>query len=189
MDIVSLRRLDGSAPSLRGWGALTRRGAAATLNIRDERTTMEPTIEMATAHDVEPWAQLRHALWPHRTLAYHRADLSRAFLSGNSEAIAFIARNAKGEAVGFAEGTLRHDYVNGCSSSPVLFLEGIYVRPADRRKGVARMLCDAIAGWGKSLGCVEFGSDAPLENLASHRLHAALGFEETQRVVFFRKPL
>jgi len=162
---------------------------AIPLNIPDERTTMEPTIEKATANDVEPWAQLRQALWPHRTLAYHRADLSRAFLSGNGEAIAFIARNAKGEAVGFAEGTLRHDYVNGCSSSPVLFLEGIYVRPADRRQGVARMLCGAIAGWGKSLGCVEFGSDAPLENLASHRLHAALGFEETQRVVFFRKPL
>jgi GNAT superfamily N-acetyltransferase len=105
------------------------------------------------------------------------------------EAVAFIARNAANEAVGFAEATLRHDYVNGCSSSPVLFLEGIYVRPVVRRKGIARSLCNAVADWGKSLGCVEFGSDAPLENSASHALHTALGFEETQRVVFFRKPL
>jgi aminoglycoside 6'-N-acetyltransferase I len=51
------------------------------------------------------------------------------------------------------------------------------------------LLCNAVAEWGKSLGCVEFGSDAPLENAASHALHAALGFAETQRVVFFRKTL
>lgn len=150
---------------------------------------MKSTIAMATAGDVEAWAALRVALWPHHSLEDHRAELSRTFLSGSGEAIAFIARNAANDAIGFAEATLRHDYVNGCSSSPVLFLEGIYVRPADRRNGIARSLCDAVAAWGKSLGCVEFGSDAPLENTASHALHAALGFAETQRVVFFRKPL
>lgn len=150
---------------------------------------MESIIEIATVKDIEPWAQLRAALWPHHLLEDHRAELSQAFLSENGEAIAFIARNAANEAVGFAEATLRHDYVNGCSSSPVLFLEGIYVRPVDRRKGIARSLCNAVADWGKSLGCVEFGSDALLENSASHAMHAALGFEETQRVVFFRKPL
>ena len=136
---------------------------------------MEPSIEIATINDVEPWARLRLALWPHHSLEDHRGELSRAFLSENAEAVAFIARNAANEAVGFAEATLRHDYVTGCSSSPVLFLEGIYVRPVDRRKGIAGLLCNAVADWGKSLGCVEFGSDAQLENSASHALHAALG--------------
>ena len=150
---------------------------------------MESFIEIGTIKDVEPWAQLRAALWPHHSIEDHRAELGRAFLSESGEAVAFIARNAANEAVAFAEATLRHDYVNGCSSSPVLFLEGIYVRPVDRRKGIARLLCKAVADWGKSLGCVEFGSDALLENSASHALHTALGFEETQRVVFFRKPL
>ncbi|OJU02521.1 MAG: N-acetyltransferase [Rhizobium sp. 63-7] len=150
---------------------------------------MESIIEIGTIKDVEPWAQLRFQLWPHHSLEDHRAELSRAFLSESGEAVAFIARNGANEAVGFAEAALRHDYVNGCSSSPVLFLEGIYVRSVDRRKGIARLLCNAVADWGKSLGCVEFGSDALLENSASHALHTALGFEETQRVVFFRKPL
>ncbi|MGR9412754.1 aminoglycoside 6'-N-acetyltransferase [Rhizobium leguminosarum] len=150
---------------------------------------MESIIEIGTIKDVESWAELRVAPWPHHSLEDHQAELGRAFLSESGEAIAFIARNAANEAVRFAEATLRHDYVNGCSSSPVLFLEGIFVRPVDRRKGIARSLCNAVADWGKSLGCVEFGSDAPLENSASHALHTALGFEETQRVVFFRKPL
>lgn len=154
-----------------------------------ENHNMESIIQIGTINDVESWAELRVALWPHHSLQHHRAELGRAFLSESGEAVAFIARNAENEAVGFAEATLRHDYVNGCSSSPVLFLEGIYVRPVDRRKGIARFLCNAVADWGKSLGCVEFGSDALLENSVSHALHTALGFEETPRVVFFRKPL
>jgi aminoglycoside 6'-N-acetyltransferase I len=150
---------------------------------------MESIVEIATVKDVEPWAQLRFALWPHHSLEAHRVELGRTFLSNSREAVAFIARNAEKEAFGFAEATLRHDYVNGCSTSPVLFLEGIYVRPVERRKGIARLLCNSVADWGRSLGCVEFGSDALLENSASHALHAALGFEQTQRVVFFRKAL
>ncbi|MCS0469058.1 N-acetyltransferase, partial [Burkholderia mallei] len=43
--------------------------------------------------------------------------------------------------------------------------------------------------WGTARGCAAFASDAPLENAASHALHRALGFDETERVVFFRKPL
>lgn len=150
---------------------------------------MDSIIEIVTVEDIEPWAELRVALWPHHTLEYHQDEVKRTYFSERGEAVAFIARNAANEAVGFAEATLRHDYVNGCSSSPVLFLEGIFVRCGDRRKGVARLLCNAVANWGKSLGCVEFGSDAPLENSGSHALHKALGFEETQRVVFFRKAL
>lgn len=150
---------------------------------------MQSTIDIASEEDLGPWVELRAALWPGRSLDYHRDDVGWTFLSGAGEAVAFIARNEASEAIGFAEATLRHDYVNGCSSSPVLFLEGIYVRPDNRRCGIARLLCNAVADWGRQRGCAEFASDAPLENSASHALHAALGFEETQRVVFFLKPL
>lgn len=150
---------------------------------------MGSIIEIGTIKDLEPWAQLRAALWPHHSLEDHRAELARSFLSGNGKALGFIARSDANEVVGFAEATLRHDYVNGCTSSPVLFLEGIYVRPADRRKGIARLLCNATDEWGHSLGCLEFASDALFKNPASHALHAALGFAETERVVFFRKLL
>ncbi len=42
--------------------------------------------------------------------------------------------------LGFIEGSIRTDYVNGTESSPVGFIEGIYVVPAGRRKGGARQL-------------------------------------------------
>jgi aminoglycoside 6'-N-acetyltransferase I len=43
--------------------------------------------------------------------------------------------------------------------------------------------------WGRTQGCSEFASDALLENSDSHSMHRALGFEETERVVYFRKSL
>jgi aminoglycoside 6'-N-acetyltransferase I len=46
-----------------------------------------------------------------------------------------------------------------------------------------------VEAWGAASGCRELASDAALNNGASHSLHAALGFEETERVVFFRKPI
>jgi aminoglycoside 6'-N-acetyltransferase I len=48
----------------------------------------------------------------------------------------------------------------------------------------------AAAGqWGRERGCSELASDALLDNEASHRFHHAAGFAETERVVYFRKPL
>jgi aminoglycoside 6'-N-acetyltransferase I len=68
-------------------------------------------------------------------------------------------------------------------------LEGLYVIPDARRQGVATELVAAVAAWGIELGCSELASDALLENELSHSVHKALGFVETERVLFFRKSL
>nr|WP_241823604.1 GNAT family N-acetyltransferase [Sphingomonas sp. Sph1(2015)] len=47
-------------------------------------------------------------------------------------------------------------------------------------------LVAAVADWGRAQGCSEFASDAELENVDSHAMHRALGFVETERVVYFR---
>ena len=81
-----------------------------------------------------------------------------------------------------ADAALRHDYVNGCESSPVVYLEGIYVQPTSRRRGLAQALIARVAQWGSELGCRELASDAAIDNLASQQLHQRLGFAETERV-------
>jgi len=101
----------------------------------------------------------------------------------------FVAYSASREAVGLVEASVRHDHVNGTESSPVAFLEGLYVVPQARRKGIAAALVAAVCDWAQRAGCRELASDAVLENAISHVVHRALGFEETQRVVFFRKKL
>ncbi|HWN46542.1 MAG TPA: aminoglycoside 6'-N-acetyltransferase, partial [Steroidobacteraceae bacterium] len=91
--------------------------------------------------------------------------------------------------IGFIEGSIRSDYVNGTETSPVGFVEGVYVAPPMRRQGVARRLYDAIGDWAKARGCRELASDALLDNESSQRAHRALGFQETERVVYFTKKL
>ncbi len=146
-------------------------------------------IRAAASRDVSMLARLRQALWPDLGESAHRAELDTALAAAKPEAVVFVAEGAWGRLVGIAEASLRHDYVNGCDTSPVAYLEGLYVDPDFRRRGVARALVAAVRDWGEGLGCRELASDAPLENETSHRLHEGLGFEETERVVFYRKRL
>jgi len=128
---------------------------------------------------------MRIALWPECDAATHAAEM-RAVVDAPQRYAQYIARSDVGAALGFAEASLRTDYVNGTRSSPVAFLEGLYVEPAVRRRGVARALVDAVRAWAGRVGCTELASDALLSNLESQAAHARLGFEETERVVCFR---
>jgi aminoglycoside 6'-N-acetyltransferase I len=101
----------------------------------------------------------------------------------------FVAFDGARSAIGFVEVALRSDHVNGTTTSPVAFLEGIYVVPHARLKGLARALFARAEHWAVNVGCSEFASDARLENAASHAMHRCLGFSETDRVVYFRKGL
>ena len=145
-------------------------------------------IERCAQETLDDWVILRAALWPATTEAEHRLEAG-ALLRRSVQAAAFLARGSDQTAVGFAEATLRNDYVNGCITSPVAFLEGIYVHPAHRRQGIAGLLCRAVEDWAVEVGCTEFASDVELHNTASQTMHRALGFQETERVVFYRKPL
>jgi aminoglycoside 6'-N-acetyltransferase I len=108
---------------------------------------------------------------------------------GAHDRIAFLAVDGEARIRGFSEAALRRDYVNGCKTSPVAFLEGIYVRPDARGGGVGRALGSAVAAWGREAGCTELASDALLENVDSQTFHLALGFEETERVVYYLRRL
>ena len=136
----------------------------------------------------EQWARLRAMLWDEPSTDEHQADIVRQ-LKEPARFCCFVARRDAGDIVGFAEASLRQDYVNGCATSPVAFLEGLFVRADHRRRGIATMLCAEVASWGKSLGCTEFASDALLDNHDGHRFHAALGFAETERVVYFNRAI
>ena len=104
------------------------------------------------------------------------------------DAAVFLYRE-QGEAVGFAQCQLRQDYVEGTETSPVGYLEGIYVREGARWQGIARSLLSACESWAKAQGCVEFASDCELSNIESQRFHRAVGFDEANRIVTYVKKL
>jgi aminoglycoside 6'-N-acetyltransferase I len=149
------------------------------------------TIEIVTADKshLQKWAQLRIKLWDWDTVEDHREEAERLYCEGDPDRMAYVAIASDGQMLGFAEATIRRDYVEGCDTSPVAFLEGIYVIPAARKTGIARALARNVADWGKSRNCTEYASNALLDNIDSHNFHAAIGFVETERVVFFRTEL
>jgi len=141
-------------------------------------------IARGTSAEHAGWLELRLALWP-APREEHLGEM--ALMAANPQRFAAFIAYASSEAIGLAEAAMRTDYVNGAQSSPVGFLEGLYVVPHARRKGVARALVAEVSRWARASGCSELASDAALANTASHAVHRALGFEETERVVYFRK--
>jgi aminoglycoside 6'-N-acetyltransferase I len=127
---------------------------------------------------------MRVALWPEGSAREHVKEMA-AFLTEPDRFAQFVVRDDEGAALGFIEASVRTDYVNGTSSSPVAYMEGLYVRPKARRQGVARALVQAVAQWAKARGGEELASDAVLSNRTSQAAHKRLGFVETERVVYF----
>jgi aminoglycoside 6'-N-acetyltransferase I len=101
--------------------------------------------------------------------------------------VVFIAEE-DGALVGFLELGLR-SVAEGCTSSPVPYVEGWYVAPDWRRRGIGGALMRATEEWSRSRGYIELGSDTEEVNRVSRAAHMALGFDEVERLVVFRKPL
>ena len=144
------------------------------------------TIRRATGTEAGALARLAAELWesPLQELEELFAGLTN---SGN--AACFLAYQDDNEPLGFAQCQLRHDYVEGTRTSPVGYLEGLYVRPQYRRQGTASRLLAACQDWARAKGCAEFASDCELGNDASLRFHLKMGFAEANRIICFTKAL
>lgn len=141
-------------------------------------------IVQMSADTVETAAALAQKLWPD-------AEALREEFAGalsNPEFAVFLAY-VDGVPRGFAQCQLRRDYVEGCSTSPVGYLEGLYVEEACRGRGAARALLARCEVWAKALGCTEFASDCELTNVQSIAFHKSVGFLEENRIVCFRKEI
>jgi aminoglycoside 6'-N-acetyltransferase I len=141
-------------------------------------------VRRAQAADRSEHARMRAALWPDEDLAELGDDL--ATLLEDATQIAFVAERDGDGLCGFAEASVRR-YANSNDESPCAFLEGWWVDEDVRRSGVGRALVAAIEDWARAQGFTELGSDALLDNALGHQAHRALGFEERERVVYFRK--
>ena len=144
-------------------------------------------IRRVAKSDASEWARLRRLLWPEDD---HTTEVGRFFDQGGLPTVALVllAIDDDGRTVGFAEGSIR-PFAEGCYSGRVAFLEGWFVEARARRRGIGRALLAGVEDWGRVQGCTELGSDTQLHNDLSEAAHKALGFEEVERLIAFRKPL
>ncbi len=143
-------------------------------------------IKRAETEDAGVLAALAIRMWTE----HEPEELTEEFreLLGNGDAACFL-KYLDGRPVAFAQCQLRHDYVEGTNSSPVGYLEGVFVAEGCRRQEIAAELLAACESWARAKGCREFASDCELDNSESLRFHLALGFEEANRIICFRKEL
>jgi aminoglycoside 6'-N-acetyltransferase I len=147
---------------------------------------MDIVVRPMHAGDRGVWAPMRAALWPQESAAAHAKAIDE--LLAEAEAWGFIAETPGGGAAGFTEIAIRK-YANGCDSAPVAFLEGVWVEPQYRRRGIGARLIAHAGEFVIARGFRELGSDTPIDNAASLAAHLVWGFSETERVVYFRKLL
>ena len=143
-------------------------------------------IKRADTKDAPVLAALAAQLWTD-----HDPDKSAEEfrdLIQNEEAACFL-KYFDNRPIAFAQCQLRHGYVEGTDSTPVGYLEGIFVTEGYRGKGCAAELLKECEKWAKAKGCSEFASDCEIDNADNLRFHMAMGFEETNRIICFKKKL
>lgn len=143
-------------------------------------------IKTATNKDSNILAELAIQMWDSATLAELEKDFSKKINSDN--AVCFI-KLFDDMPIGFAQCSIRNDYVEGTETTPVGYLEGIFVKSGFRTRGYARELLFVCEKWAKDMGCSEFASDCELTNVNSLKFHLSTGFTEANRIICFKKKI
>ena len=143
-------------------------------------------VRKATNSESRVLAEMAIQMWGSHTID----ELETEFIETlNDQQSSFFIKYLNNVPVGFAQCGLRTDYVEGTETSPVGYLEGIFVKANYRNNGYARELLLACEMWTKDMGCTEFASDCELDNTNSLKFHMAMGFVEANRIICFKKNL
>ena len=143
-------------------------------------------IYKAEKQHIPAIARLAIQMWDENTLEGLEENFEEIMSNGES---AIFLLELEGKAAGFAQCQLRHDYVEGTDSSPVGYLEGIFIEEAYRKQGHAKELLKRCEEWAKEMNCTEFASDCELDNEVSLAFHLKMGFLEANRVICFTKSI
>ena len=141
-------------------------------------------VRKAIYSDSRVLAEMAIQMWDSHTVDELETEFTETL---NDKQSVFFIKYVNDVPVGFAQCGLRADYVEGTESSPVGYLEGIFVKKDYRNNGYAKELLLSCETWAKNIGCTEFASDCELDNIGSLKFHIAMGFEEANRIICFKK--
>jgi aminoglycoside 6'-N-acetyltransferase I len=136
-------------------------------------------IEKVCNNNLEEWANLCCELWGN----HKKEAFLKDFYNGKYPYEFLYKLN--GEYIGFMSLSKRNDYVEECETSPVAYLEGIYVKKEYRHEGIGKELIEFAKKWAKENDIKELASDCEIENCDSINFHKSVGFVESNRIVCF----
>ncbi len=143
-------------------------------------------IRRAEQNDRDEWLRLRETLWPDCPREEQLAEMDECL--ANDSTPVFVAVRPDGSLGGFVEASIR-PYADGCDTRNVGYIEGWYVDADLRRQGVGAALVRAAEAWAIEQGCQEMASNCLLDNEISVQAHLALGYQEAERLIHFKKRL
>ncbi len=136
-------------------------------------------------NDTAGWLRLRCALWPDQDPGELQEEMDSIRADGDRQPV-FVAETPDGSLCGLLEASIRSS-APGCTSDRIGYLEGWYVDPEWRDRGLGRRLVEAAEAWAQAVGCQEMASDTTPGYPLSPGAHEALGYKEVAR--YFRKAL
>jgi aminoglycoside 6'-N-acetyltransferase I len=137
--------------------------------------------------DLNEWFRLRKLLWDENEDGDHRSEMMDILEHPDSQLV-LVADSGDGALIGFLEASIR-PFVEDCHTDHVGYLEGWYVDPDHRQKGIGGELVRNAENWARQKGCTEMASDAEVGNERSLTAHTRLGYAVTSRLVHLRKEL
>ena len=143
-------------------------------------------IFKATDKNIEDLLSLALKLWKDNSYDCLKEELLQILKEDKNSIFLYSVNN---EIVGFSQVSLRYDYVEGTDSSPVAYLEGIYIKENYRNLGYAKQLLKECENWAREKGCSEFASDCELKNDLSLEFYLKMGFSETNKIICFKKQI
>ncbi|MFD2043281.1 aminoglycoside 6'-N-acetyltransferase [Ornithinibacillus salinisoli] len=146
---------------------------------------MEKIIELSINH-LDNVTDMAMALWPGHDFTELKEEFSDHINSDKSHVLLWLQEE---EPIAFIYLSIRTDYVEGAISSPTGYVEGIYVKPNYRRKGISNKLFNEGKKWMLEKGCKQVGSDIEYDNTVSYDFHTGIGFKESGRLITFIQDL
>lgn len=139
-----------------------------------------------TEREVDRWRAMRVELYGQLEPGFHDAEMPNILHRDDWYCWLVIAED--GSTIGMVELSLRN-VVDGCLSSPVPYIEGLFIEAKQRNRGLGRQLMQILFDWCCEQGYTELALNTEAVNTAAQRFYDSLGFQQNDSVIEYRMTL
>jgi len=130
------------------------------------------------------WLQMRREVYGSLSDGFHEQEMALIF--ERKDWFCYFFTDANEQILGFVELSARN-VADACVSSPVAYIEGLYLKKEYRGMGLGSKAIATILAWCKEKAYTELATDAELVNVDAKEFFKAVGFKESFRIIEFHR--